>query len=135
MGDEAEGEFEKWAEQQQLGYVRLGLNRPPLAVHLLPTRLRYLPDYLLSKNFVEVQGVGRDQTVKVKIEKYNSLRYWNDLHEVRFFIWDRTNERTAIFPLGLFDGLLGAGKGTLGAFSEGKAWFGFRADDLIEAAP
>jgi hypothetical protein len=96
MGDEAEAKFEEITEE---GHVRFGLNRPPLKMSMLPARLRHMPDYLLSGTFVEVQGVGRDQIVKLKVTKLNCLLWWSDLHAVDLFIWDSKNTRTTRVPL------------------------------------
>ena len=66
LGDEAEQVFERVA---RYGWVRYGLNRPPLQMHRLPARIRYTPDYLMSNKFIEVQGLGRDQKLKLKLDK------------------------------------------------------------------
>jgi len=135
MGDEAEGHFEEYAAKKlKKGVVRYGLNRPPIRMSDLPTRLRYTPDYLMGKHFVEVQGFGKDQTFKLKHEKLNSLHYWNDLHPVYLYVWDSTNERECMLHLFELDKLIDQGKTTLAAFPEGKAYFAFAAQDIFDAA-
>lgn len=87
MGDEAEGVF----EQTHAGkYVRYGLNRPPVNVSMLPPFIRYTPDYLTSHNLVEVQGVGKDRKLKLKIDKAIVLHEWNKQFPLQFFVWDTT---------------------------------------------
>lgn len=91
MGDEAEGIFETVYRNN---WVRTGLNRPPLQMHALAVPVRYMPDYLTSKSWVEVQGCGRDKVIRIKAEKLNSLAEWLKLgHPVDMFFWDTTNKR------------------------------------------
>lgn len=136
MGDEAEGRFEEYATNVlKKGFVRYGLDRPPLRMGDLPTRLRYTPDYLMGKQFVEVQGFGRDQTYKIKLEKLNSLHWWNDLHPVQMYVWDSHKKRECMLHLFELDRIINDGKAELGHFAEGKAYFALRAEDLFDAAP
>lgn len=97
MGDEAEGIFEK---VHKLNWVRTGLNRPPLQMSQLSLAVRYMPDYLTSRCWVEVQGCGRDQVIRIKDEKLVALNEWEQLgHPVEFFFWDTTNKRYCQVPL------------------------------------
>lgn len=135
MGDQAEGRFERYAtEELQLSFLRFGLDRPPLRMSQLPTRLRYTPDYLMSNKFVEVQGFGRDQTFKIKLEKLNCLHWWNDLHPTFFYVWDSKNERECMLHLFLIDGIINSGQVTLDHFPEGKAYFALKGEDVFDAA-
>lgn len=127
LGDEAEGHFETWCSRSRLGFVRFGLDRPPIKVGSLPARLRYAPDYLLTSGFVEVQGVGRDQLVKVKLEKYGCLRWWDDLHHVELYLWDSANERETFLTLEQLDGVIASQATTLGVFDGRKAYFSLPA--------
>lgn len=131
MGDEAEGIFEMWATANAVKFERFGWNRPSFSMSKLPTRLRYVPDYCTSSSLVEVQGLGRDQMFKLKLEKYNSLRYWNDLHPVKLFVWDSHHERYIIITLDDVDTLLARGAGTLDSFHEGKMYFAIPADRIF----
>lgn len=85
MGDEAEGVFEQLNEGK---FVRYGLNRPPLNMAMLPPFIRYTPDYLTSHGLVEVQGVGKDRKLKLKIDKAIALQKWHESFRLLFFIWD-----------------------------------------------
>lgn len=91
MGDEAEAKFE---ETHSSGWVRFGLNRPPLSMQMLPPLIRYTPDYLTSHGLVEVQGVGRDRQLKLKIEKSIALQQWHQHFSLRLFVWDSKKEET-----------------------------------------
>jgi hypothetical protein len=134
MGDEAEGIFELHAQHSGLKFERFGWNRPSFSMTKLPTRLRYTPDYCTSNNLVEVQGLGKDQVFKIKLEKYNSLRYWNDLHPVVIFVWDSYNERYCFVTLDEIDKLIARRGATLDAFHEGKAYFAIPADRVFNLA-
>jgi len=139
MGDEAEAAFERYAENVlRKKFVRYGLNRPPLQMATLPARVRYTPDYLMSKCFVEVQGLGRDQTFKLKRDKLGSLLWWNDLRHgdfdgVMFYVWDSHNKRECFLPLLTVDDVIGQ-EAELAAFPEGKSYFAVPADAIFEAA-
>ena len=128
LGDQAETQFEKWIKT---GYVRTGLDRPPLQLHKLPTRIRYTPDYLTSKCYYEVQGFGRDQTFKLKLDKWSCLQWWNDLHPVRFFIYDSHHDRTGDVSLQAVNALLNSGQSELRSFAEGKPYFAFNGNELL----
>ena len=90
MGDIAEQAFETvW----HTNWERFGLNRPRLKMSALPPVIRHTPDYLTSNNLVEVQGLGKDQTLKLKLEKYEALEWWNKVHPLLFFVYDSHNDR------------------------------------------
>lgn len=134
MGDRAEGAFEDWCKDNEKNYVRWGLDRPPLNLGMIPTRLRYSPDYLMSRHFVECQGFGQDRTFKLKVEKHGALRWWNDLHPVVFWVLDSHLHRACFLSLDQFDALIGTEATTLGAFREGKAYFAVNGDNIFLAA-
>lgn len=123
MGDAAEAAFEEWAEVNKRGFIRYGLNRPPIAVHRLPTRVRYTPDYLTTRAFVECQGFGQDQLVKMKVDKAGCLHWWADLHEVELFLWDSANKRSVLVTLDEFDDALCEPEAALKHFQERKPYF------------
>lgn len=90
MGDEAEGMFEATYPE---GFVRFGLNRPPIRLADVPPFVRYTPDYLTSKGLVEVQGFGRDQTFKLKDDKLAALLKWQEKFRVDVWVWDSHKRR------------------------------------------
>ena len=130
MGDQAEGAFEQWATYANLGYARYGLNRPPLQVHKLPPFIRYTPDYLMTKQLVEVQGFGRDQKFKLKDEKLGALLEWGHIHYVQLFAHDSTNNRNFMVPLDNINEAIHMDAIPQGAFPEGKMYHEFSADLL-----
>jgi hypothetical protein len=131
LGDEAEQVFERVA---RYGWVRYGLNRPPLQMHRLPARVRYTPDYLMSNKFIEVQGLGRDQKLKLKLDKHGALRWWNDLHPVELFVWDSHHHRYCYLTMNEIDGLISSGQVELDTFPEGKSYFTFEAKLLFDTS-
>lgn len=133
LGDLAEGKFEEWMTKRRQGFVRYGLDRPPLQMHKLPTRLRYTPDYLASSRFYEVQGFGRDNEFKIKLDKWSSLHWWNDLHPVWFFVYDSHHERHCTLALTTLDSILNSGRSELKSFAEGKPYFAFNGNEIMGA--
>lgn len=89
LGDPAEGAFEDWANQTDYKFVRYGLCRPPINMRLVPTKLRYTPDYLTDFGLVEVQGCGRDGKFKFKHEKLVALNQWNTDCPVSLWLYDQ----------------------------------------------
>ena len=127
MGDEAEGVFEELYNVNGVGFARFGFNRPNLHMSKLPTHLRYAPDYVTEDGFVEVQGFGRDQTCKLKVDKWEALRYWDCLHPVYLFVYDSFNKRST--TIALRD--VGGRSVRLDKFPEGKPYFAIDASDIF----
>lgn len=100
MGDTAEQKFEEINDSLGVKYVRYGLSRPPFKVITLPRFVRYTPDYLMADHLVEVQGVGRDATFKLKTDKHAALMAWNDMVlPVHLWVWDSHRSKHATIPL------------------------------------
>ena len=84
MGDIAESVF----EDVEPKHHRLGYNRPPFYVANLPLMLRNLLDYMIKEGLVEVMGIGKDKTLKLKVEKLRSLLNWQLIANVELFVYD-----------------------------------------------
>lgn len=123
MGDEAEGIFEATTDK---GFARYGLNRPPIGLGDVPEMIRYTPDYLQHDRLVEVQGIGADRTIKLKVDKYTALMQWNQIFPTWLFVWDRIERTYTEFPIDGFPILLA----DLAAFPEGKPYFALQAEAL-----
>jgi hypothetical protein len=125
MGDEAEAVFEDVYPQ---GWERAGLNRPNLQMSSLSLPVRYTPDYITSKGYIEVKGFGRDRLLKIKDENLEALWTWHE-HIMRtdLFVWNRADQEYGFVRLGDLEDALEQ-FGTDGIFPEGKT---FRA---LEAA-
>jgi len=99
MGDIAEAVF----EQVEPKHHRLGYNRPPFYVANLPLMLRNLPDYMIKEGLCEVMGIGKDKTLKLKVEKLRSLLNWTMVSSVELFVYDSHRKmywRAPIFEWG-----------------------------------
>lgn len=125
MGDEAEGVFEAVYPK---GYVRYGLKRPPIQVGALPLKLRYTPDFVTSTGLIEVQGFGKDKTLRLKLEKYRALCQWSADWHVDLFLWDKTKKRWAIIALEDLEAALAGAEVDL--YPEGKAYWKIKVDTL-----
>ena len=126
MGDEAEGVFEDVYPQ---GYVRSGLDRPPIQMSVLPMKIRYTPDYLTSKGYVEVQGLGQDRIFKIKHEKLDALFLWHTDFRADLFLWDRTAKRYGFVRLGDLEPIL-LEHATTKHFKEGKPYYALHVDQV-----
>lgn len=104
MGDASERKFEEWAEGR---FERWGINRPEnLHVPSLPPNVRAAPDYITNEGFVECMGVGRGQQLKLKLEKYAVLTWWNHVMPLRVWVWDSHKKRSCIIALADLDKII-----------------------------
>lgn len=127
LGDQAEGVFERTYPQ---GFVRFGLNRPPISLKDVPPFIRYTPDYLTSKGLVEVQGFGRDATFKLKTEKLHALTIWHEFFRVDLFVYDSHQKRYGWIRLPEVREHIERGKAQVKQFTEGKLYFAIPATTL-----
>lgn len=100
MGDNAESEFERWATRSGLTVERLGWDRPQMGVSKMSQHLRQMPDYYASDGHLyEVVGMGRDGLLKgVKVEKWESLKFWNTVQPVRLFVFSSSERAVVMLP-------------------------------------
>lgn len=119
MGDLAEQQFEATHTEP---FARWGLNRPDFPVRLLPAEVRYAPDYVTADRFIEVQGCGKDQTLKIKLDKYIAWHHWAKLMPLWLWIWDAHNGTFLFVSLDRIDYLVGSGEGDWRRFPEGTAY-------------
>ena len=105
MGDTAEHRFRVWAAEEYMPYTDYGLRRPQVPVYKLPAFIRYTPDFLLGDALVEVQGCGRDQTIKMKHDKLWALETW-DIHcGVYVWMWNQSNDQIGVMTFNVFQDL------------------------------
>lgn len=124
MGDQAEGQFEDWMTTVvKAGYVRFGLDRPPIAVHMLPLKLRYTPDFLTSKRLYEVKGFGRDRIAKVKVENEQALWEWDCDMPTRIWFYNSHDHKAWTLDVkgAALDGAWNACQ--VASFPEGKDYY------------
>lgn len=125
LGDIAESVFEEVAP---LGtFVRYGLNRPPFRVKGLTPEQRNTPDYLTGTgDFVEVMGCGRDNVLKLKLEKWDAQKRWQKLGPVKYFFWNSNHSEWALLTLAQVQKLVTQGRKARGvqAFNDGNEYIG-----------
>lgn len=127
MGDIAESAFEKLYKGR---WARFGLLRPPLNVGQLPPAIRFAPDYVTQDNFIEVQGVGSDQTLKLKYNKLKALEFWQQLMPVHLWVWNTQTQEPVEFLLADVDDLLGSGAIEIRTFPEGTPYFALPVSEV-----
>jgi hypothetical protein len=100
MGDEAEAAFETWAGRNAMTVERLGWDRPQMGVAKMSPQLRHLPDFYASDGHLyEVVGMGRDGVLKgIKVDKWESLKFWNSVQAVRVFVWNSALKTMVLLP-------------------------------------
>lgn len=122
MGDEAEAIADRvFPKAQPFGLNRPNWSRKDWTDASLKTR--YTPDRMLADRLIEVVGVGRDQKIKLKIEKLIALIQWSATDTVEIFIWDSHRKR---WCCGGVDAFIDAcfQHGSYDTFEEGKAFVG-----------
>lgn len=127
LGDLAESVFESVYDQ---GFVRFGLQRPPISLSRVPGFIRFSPDYLTARGLVEVQGFGTDQTAKFKLNKLRALAQWDAEFRVDFFLYDSKNEEYAWMRLTDFELWIGSNNPEVDSFNEGNKYYPVRKGDL-----
>lgn len=130
LGDKAEAEFEA---RSRLGFVRTGLKRPPIRVRDLHPYVAQLPDYLTTKGWIEVMGMGEDGILKLKIKKLEALNYWGLLMPLVLWVWDSHKKRHTEVPLERLNDLAVSAK--IGFFPEGTPYYELHAGGLFSGAP
>jgi len=106
LGDEAEAVYELDRTNRNIRHFEHGLRRPPLTgreINLLPASVKYAPDFIEvhkgKPRYVEVQGMGRDQTFKLKDEKHQALAEADSDMAVYLFVWNNVVRRYVLLPM------------------------------------
>ena len=129
LGDEAEAEFEKWCERNQMGFEHSGRRRPPFSMKYLHSYVRHEPDYLTGTMYFEVKGFGKEQVLKLRTDKLDALHFWNLLHPVYIWVWDSTNKRFCYWHVDKIDVM--AREAEIGHFPEGPPYYAIEAGRLF----
>lgn len=127
LGDEAEAVFEAVYPE---GYVRYGLNRPPIYLAWVPPFIRYSPDYLTAKGLVEVQGFGRDRTLKCKTDKLDALLEWHRIFRADLFVWNSKDQQYAWVRIPDLWTAVCDGAAEERTFDEGKPYWALRSESI-----
>jgi hypothetical protein len=123
MGDEAETAF----DELNPNHHKLGINRPPMNVAAMNPIARYTPDRMLYDRLVECMGIGKDATLKLKVEKLDALFAWTWISPVDLFVHDSHQRRWWQAPLK--DWFVACQQhAQRNTFPEGKEYYALRAD-------
>lgn len=86
MGDEAETKFEEASPYGSS--VRYGWNRDA-SFKFMDPHIRFTPDYYTNNGYlVEVMGCSGDLFRALKVDKWESMKWWNKAQPLLFFIWN-----------------------------------------------
>jgi len=120
MGDEAEAVYDAIFPKS----IPFGLNRPPFSMTGMTEEMKATPDRMERLCFVECQGFGRDQILKLKPHKLNALTVWAEhIGPVDFFAWNRTEKLWYRSPLYMWRNAA-ARDGVLDNYHDGPAYLG-----------
>ena len=128
MGDASENKFLEVAESLGRRPVRFGFDRPPFSIVKIAKKLRYTPDFIDDKGLIECQGFGRDQIVKLKVEKMHALAAWDAEHPLFLFLWDSQKKRYCLTEFTDLMKLIESGQAELAYFHDPKAYFALPAE-------
>lgn len=130
LGDTAEGIF---AEAEPLGsFSRLGWRRPMtaagkrLSMKRMSDNIKHMPDFYVESGYlVEVMGLGKDGILKLKLSKYDGLKWWNKSgNKVALFVWNAHLRMWALISWNELVALVRKGR-TMGVeqFKEGTEYY------------
>jgi hypothetical protein len=80
-------------------YVRYAVDRAPFRMTNLPSKLRHSPAYLTAETFIDVRAVRDDGMVRLDLEAYEALCWWDLVHPVVLFISDERKGRWCLEPI------------------------------------
>ena len=105
MGDEAEQMFE---QVNPFGrFQRFGWNRPEVSMFDMGNNIKAMPDYYTAGYLVECMGLGRDGVLKLKVDKYDALKWWcTSGNEVMLFAWNSSTREYAFVDWGVLKALV-----------------------------
>lgn len=125
LGDTAEAAFDRVCPKHH----KLGLNRPPFGMNGMDAVLRYTPDRMTRKGFVEVMAIGHDDTLKLKHEKLDALLLWNRIAPVDLFVYHKPKNLYWQAPIADWSKLLKRA-GVESEFDDGKQYIGLHSDNF-----
>lgn len=131
MGDESEGEFQRWATIERIKVVRFGYDRPPFNVGKQHLWVKARPDFESEDAWYEVKGVGRDQLLKLRFDKLEALRFWQLMKPlgVIIWVWDSHNKRSTFVDLPTLENVLKDCE--IEAFPEGHRYYAVPAERIF----
>lgn len=133
MGDEAESIY---SDIEPLGRSeRNGWRRPKVSMQRMPQTLRHKPDfYADSGHLVEVMGLGRDGVLKLKVDKYEALKFWNQACDVVLFLWNSSKRQWLVLGWDDIKSLVAKARNAgIAEFNDGNEYFPIQWDWCIES--
>lgn len=118
MGDEAEGIFEQVHKEK---WVRFGFNRPPFRMTHLSSFVRHTPDYCDRFGLWDCMGLGRDGVLKLKVEKLQALREWDQQQQTGLFVWNSALREYAYLDIGWLNAYCAGSE--IRAFNDGNEYY------------
>jgi len=87
MGDEAEGIYE---QVLPIGNsIPFGWRRPKVSMKNMTNKISNMPDFYAGAGYlVECMGCGTDKLLKLKTNKWEALKGWNQDQDVMLFVWN-----------------------------------------------
>lgn len=130
LGDDAERAFRRWCELVGLKCAKYGLDRPEVDVSKLGPMLRYTPDFIAGSDLYEVMVVGRDNLLKLKVEKYMYLGQWNlTMAPTHLWVWHWPSNTGGAKPVPSLANVV-IGEPDLRSFHDGKHYWAIDVDRL-----
>src|SRR5207237_10318243 len=117
-----------------LGCVRYSVSPAPFRMANLPSRLRHSPAYLTAETFIDVRSVRDDGTVRLDLEAYEALCWWDLLHPVVLFISDERTGRWCLEPISAVTEWIATGRVKPVAGPGGAQWWAIPADLIFGEA-
>jgi hypothetical protein len=106
LGHTSENAFEVFCKKEGITFEHFGFKSESLLDYkTIPVYVRTRPDYICQKEnenfFVEVNGVGKDGIIKIKIDAVVGIPFWEMLLPVKIFIYDSTRKKYSLFPFSM----------------------------------
>lgn len=135
LGDYAENVYEKVSP---LGPTcRHGWRRPSVSMRYMSNELKNKPDYYASTGvLVEVMGLGRDGILKLKLDKYEAMKFWNKVQETALFAWNSSEHMWALIEWKPLVGLVqrARNRGIESFEEDGNEYYPIHWSDIMETA-
>jgi hypothetical protein len=126
---EAELAFE---QNWPMAWDQYGLNDARSQMIDMPAFVRHTPDYLTSRQLVEVMGCGRDGIWKPKIAKVAALTEWQEKWTLKWFLYQSNPRRFAVVDHNwIKDKVLdGIDAGNIQMFPEGNKYVPLKVSEV-----
>ena len=139
MGDPAENacDLVYGNRTHKLGLDRVWQNGVGLFMAQMTAAMRYTPDRMVIDRFVECMGIGRDKTLKIKHEKIEALKAWQNIGPTDLFVFDQVQNTYYQASISEWAEACVA-HGEVKVFPEGKQYYALHRDNfpgLLDIVP